>query len=339
MMRRTFSTMAWAGIGMAALIGCRNDSTFHGGMGADLSMPGGGGDDLTMSGGGTDDGGGGGNPDMGGSGACAGYNATTIAAMRQGVHHACAHLDGVINIGLTPSSKSPRLYVQDAAGGPFSAMGTKCSSTSTAHPCTVVGSVASAIAGHSFTIDGQYIKSSSGFEEFYISAITDNGPGSAPAATSLQVTDIERGAKTTASWFQKVTVNVSDTLVMYDWTPSEFVYTGATKCPYQFGFGMIPTSAGGTATAACSNSTSQPAGQTNPSSNEVLIGTDFYKGLTVSSDCRCNAMFSDKAPTASSTISGTISGILIGDSVFGTTNTYQYLAPQADADFPITNTQ
>ena len=70
---------------------------------------------------------------------------------------------------------------------------------------------------------------------------------------------------------------------------------------------------------------------------EVLIGSDFYKGFTVSSDCRCAKTFVDMEPAATSTLSGTVSGLLVFDVPFGGSVGYYYLDPQSAADAPITN--
>src|SRR5262249_17278606 len=148
---------------------------------------------------------------------------------------------------------------------------------------------------------GTYIKSkSTGYEIFYIDSVADNGTGTMPAPGAATVADIERGGTNRGLAFQRVTVNISaaDPLQMYDWTPSEFVYTGATKCPYQFGFGMIPKSANQTAAMACTSGTAQPTGVASPNAAEVLIGTDFYTNFTISSDCRCAKTYSDMKPAS-----------------------------------------
>jgi hypothetical protein len=269
------------------------------------------------------------------------YAPSSVAAMRQGTATGCFELDNVVSIALTPSKGSPTLYVQDSGGGAFSAMRTKCSSTSTAHPCTVATQVAAIALGHSVTVKGTYIKSkSTGYEIFYIDSVADNGAGTLPTAGAAVIADIERGGTNRGLAFQRVTLTISasDPLQMYDWTPSEFVYTGATKCPYQFAFGMIPKSANQTATAACTSGTAQPTGQATPNAAEVLIGTDFYTGFAISSDCRCAKMYSDMEPAAGSKLSGPVSGILVFDVPFGGTVGYNYLAPQSGADAPITAT-
>lgn len=277
--------------------------------------------------------------DGAGSGnACTSYTASSIAAMRQQTHTGCYEFDNVVSLATTPSTKSPVVYVQDAAGGDFSALPVRCSSTSTSHPCSIAAMVATIADGHSLTIKGTYIKTAATtFEEFFIDSLTDNGPATAPAPATATLADISRGSTAANLRFQRVTVTLATPLVMYDWTPSELTNTTATACAYQYGFGMIPM---GTATAgmACANGTAQPAGIATPNAAEVLIGTDFFKGFTVSSDCRCAKGFMDTEPSATSKLSGTIGGILVFDVPFQSTVGYSYLAPKALTDAPISNT-
>ena len=276
------------------------------------------------------------------SNACTTYTATTIAAMRQQPATGCYEFDNVVTIGVTPSTHSPSLFVQDAAGGDFSAIKTRCSSTSTAHPCTVAATVAALPNGHSVTVKGTYIKTAATtFEEFFIDSITDNGSATAPAAATATLAQVARSSTSANLRFQRVTVTIgnADTLNMYDWTPSEFASSTATACPFQFGFGMIPKSVSGvTDGAACTNNTTQPTGQAAPNAAEILIGTDFFTGFSLSSDCRCAGHFSDMEPASTSTLSGTLSGLLEFEVPFGTSNGYYYIAPQQAADAAITNT-
>ncbi|MFT3698724.1 MAG: hypothetical protein QM831_36595 [Kofleriaceae bacterium] len=274
-----------------------------------------------------------------GSNACTSYMQTTIAAMRQQTKTGCYEFDNVVTIGTSPSTKSPNLYVQDSGGGDFSAIQTKCSSTSTSHPCGIAQQVSMIADGRSVTVKGAYIKTASTtFEEFFIDSVTDNGAGTMPAPASATLAQIERGGTAANLRFQRVTVPGVN-LVMYDWTPSEFANTTATACPYQFGFGMIPMgTSGATAGAACTNGTSQPTGIASPNAAEVLIGTDFYKGFTISSDCRCAKSFTDMEPASTSAITGTVGGILIFDVPFNSSAGYYYLAPKTASDAPITNT-
>jgi hypothetical protein len=294
------------------------------------------------------------NPDANGSAdasvdananACTSYTQTSIASLRQGMPPGCYELDNVIALALTPSTDSPTMYVQDAAGGAYSAVESKCSANSTSHPCSVSAQVAATPLGHSVTLQGTYIRSNAThFEEFYISAITDNGAGTVPAPGVATVADIARGSTNYGLAFQKVSVTLAaaDKLLMYDWTPAELSRT-ATSCPYVFGFGMIPKSVGGiTPGAACTNGTSQPPGITTPNAAEVLIDTRFYNGFTVNSDCRCAKMYMNVEPSATSTVSGTIGGILLFDVPYMATTGFMALAPTtgpaAGSEFPITNT-
>ena len=196
--------------------------------------------------------------------------------------------------------------------------------------------------GHSVTIQGSYIKSSANgmvkSESFYVDTITDNGNGAMPAPTALQLADIERGAMKTANWYQRVNVTLADTLKVYDLGPLEFAFNnkaGCAKCPCQFGFGMIPAAAKANAAPACSGLMTPAAQTANPS--EVMISTDFYKGFTISSDCQCAAMYKDTQVTPLMTVpsGATITGLLGFDSIYMTTDYYQYFAPIQNADFPL----
>lgn len=274
--------------------------------------------------------------------ACPTYTKATVAEMRAG-KPGCYELDSVVSLGVTPSTKSPRLFVQDASGGALSAIMGSCSSTSTAHPCLVASAVAGIADGHSVTVTGTFIKNKTLLiESFYIADVKDNGVATTiPPPATVALADIQRGAKSTSLWFQKVTLDIAaaDPLKMYDWSPVEFTNTTATACAYQYGFGMLPSSVtGATPGAACSGTTAQPAGVSAPNTAEVLVGTDFYKGFTVSSDCRCAAKFSDKLPSTGSSVSGKISGILSFDVPYGGTTGYQFLSPTTVSDFPIAGT-
>jgi hypothetical protein len=294
--------------------------------------------DLSMGGGGAGGAGG-----MGGTGGSGGsdmampmktYKPTTIAAMRQ-AKTADVELDNVLAIALTPSTKSPKLFVQDAAGGDFSAIETQCSSSSSAHKCTVAATVAAVVVGHSVTIKGTYFKNNtSGNEDFYVDSIVDNGAatGTAPEPLTLTVADIQRNANVPAKTFQIATVTPGEDLVMYDWSPKELTYQGSwpsgCSIPYMFGFAMAPASANLTAGAACSGTTSQPAASAT-SDKEVLIGTYFYKNFPWSSDCRCGAMFNDTLPTAGTKwpSSVAVKGIVIFSAGTTADSGYQIFSP------------
>jgi hypothetical protein len=288
-------------------------------------------------------------PDGGSGTNCASYTKSSIAAMRQAQKSGCFELDNVVTIATTPisaKSTSIRIVAQDPMGGDYSAVVVNCSdSMTTKYPCTAFPTAKNILAGRSVTIQGFYAKASAakgGYEDLSLDSITDNGTGTAPAAATLMLADIERGASKPASWFQKVTVTVSaaDTLRVFDFTPPELKSqtASASGCGGIYGFGMLPKSATGTAGAACSG-TMQPAGQTMVNANEVLIGTDFHGTFTANSECGCiSAKTSAPYPgliSASSTLSGSVSGILFYDANNGVG--YQLLAPLKDADAPITN--
>jgi hypothetical protein len=287
------------------------------------------------------------------SGCMNSYMQATISAMRQG-KSGCYELDNVISIGVTPSKTSPALFVQDALGGDYSGMMTKCESKSTSHPCASLGNVMGAVAGHSVTVLGTYIKSkTSGFEEFYVDSATDNGVadgGATPApVTTLTEAQIAHAAspQQTAKWFQRVVVTITDPLKVYDYSPTDLHYTGSltpcTQVPNYFGFSMIPSSlltGGVTQGGVCSGTgnLTPPTAQANTPAQVVYIGTNFYKTFTETTDCACNS-HANPTPSVGASISTTLSGILIGDSVYGSSTTFQDIAPQsgpgAGTDFPL----
>ncbi len=288
--------------------------------------------DMAMSGGG----------DMAGNGCGGIYSKSTIAAMRQN-SPGCYELDDVVTIAVTPTSasgKTSNIYAQDSTGGPYSAEHFGCSSSSTSHPCSVLATAKSILVGRSVTITGLFIKSSvakGSFEEFYIDNITDNAAGTAPAPTAVTLANIERGGNVPADWFQMVTttINGSDTLQMFDWTPPEFTGTGTCS---QYGFGMLPKSATGTATAACpASGTTQPAGQAAVNPAEVLVGTDFYDGFLYTSDCACGPATypTAKLMTTTTNVVGAITVLLNYDVPYGTTTGYQFVDPITDAGFQL----
>jgi hypothetical protein len=267
---------------MLGVTGCRDNGTL---TPADLSMGGGGG------GGG---GGGTGTGDM----ATTSFTPSTIAMMRQGAPGPY-ELDNVVAIALTPSTKSPKLVVQDAGGGDYSAIQLLCSSTSANHPCTVASTIHTITVGHKVTVQGTFIKdtkASGGGLQFYVSTITDNGAGTAPAPLMRDQTAIEQATDATVAMFDKdfwqmVTVTPTENLVMYDWTPTALKYSGTwpgcTTAPYVFGFAMAPASANLTATAACTVKTAPAPSQATPDGHQIYIGTDYYSSFQVSSDCQC----------------------------------------------------
>jgi hypothetical protein len=288
-MSMLYRTVLFAMACSVGVVGCRDNGTL---TPADLSMGTGGVGGGGGGGGGTGTGG----MDMGPTYTVAG----SIAAVRTGAGHGFYEVDDVVAIVRTPSSKSPKLIVQDEAGGKYSAIQLTCSGSSMTHPCSVQTTVTTLTLGHKVTIKGEYFKSGAdkgGAETFYLASITDNGTmGTPPAALTMDQTAIARATDTTvqdwsASFWQKVTVTPTEDLVMYDWTPSDLKFTGTwsgcSTAPFVFGFGMIPTSANATATAACTSKTAAAPSQTTSDGKEVLIGTDYYKDFKVSSDCQC----------------------------------------------------
>jgi hypothetical protein len=320
MLYRNASIFAFACVLMVA--GCRDNGTL---------TPA----DLSMGGGGTGGTGGGGDMAV----AMKNYKMSSIAMMRQGAP-GDYELDDVIAIALTPSTKSPKLVVQDAAGGDYSAILTDCSSSSASHPCSVASTVHTTVLGDKVTIKGTYIKAklaSGGSETFYIDSITDNGAGTAPAPLALAQADVERAvdtmaAKWNANFFQKVTVTPTETLVMYDWTPTELKYSGTwpgcTTAPFVFGFAMIPMSVMATpANAACTVKTA-PAPSQTANDKEIFVGTDFYKDFNVSSDCQCAKTPTTVPAQGTTWASGKpITGVLIYDVPFGSTVGYRQFSP------------
>jgi hypothetical protein len=279
---------------------------------------------------------------------CSVYTKSTIAAMRQAATSGCFEVDNVVSVAVTPitaNSTSIRIVAQDAAGGDYSGVLVSCyDSATTKHPCTAFPTAKNILAGRSITVQGYYAKGAAaagGYEYLSLDSVTDNASGTAPAAKAVLLADIERGAMKPAYWFQKVTLTIAaaDMLGMFDFSPSEFKSTtaGAT-CGSYYGFGMKPKSASGTAGAGCSGTT-QPAGQATVNANEVLFGTDFHGGFTANSQCACistktNMPYPGLLSTTS-TLSGTVSGILFYDAYSAAG--YQYLSPLLDADAPITN--
>jgi hypothetical protein len=343
-MSRTFTSLLLASA--FVVIGCRNSAGPYIPP-IDLGPTGGGGNGGSGGGGGSGGSGGGGGAS--GGDMAKSYVQSSIQQMRMQGQYGAFELDNVVVVGATPTGK--KAFVQDSVGGDFSAIELDCSSTSATHMCTLQSTVKTAAVGDSVTLKGTYVKAAAkngGYEAFYIDSITDNGPAATkpPVGTITLAEAIKTAsAMTAAKWFQKVNVTLTDDLVMFDYTPTEFVYTGATKCPYQFGWGMVPktgapalTSAqvcGSTcATTAC---TTAATAQTATNANEVLIGTDFYVGFTMSSDCRCLSSFKNTAPDSTKSIAktATLSGVLVFDVPSGATTGYQYLAPVTTADFPM----
>ena len=331
-MRSTTSILAWITLGLvtATTPACRNETTTDlpdlkkapGDMSVTTSM-----DDMTGGGGG----------DMSKA-----YVDTTIAAMRMAAKAGPFRLTGVVTIGQAGSKTSAKTYVQDAAGGDFSAMLLRCSTNSKSHPCAVSNTIHGITIGNLVTITGTYIHSSMlKTEDFYVDTVTDMMmAGTQPPHAMLVEADIARSQMKTAQWFQHADVIIVDPLKMYDWSPAEFknsTFAMCTSAPLYFGWGMIPSTAMGTAGMSCNGGMVPPAGQTMVNPAEILIGTDFFADFKVSSDCMCAATFKNKVPTTNSVVApGKISGFVNFDSASGTG--YQFFSPDSDAGFPITAT-
>jgi hypothetical protein len=258
--------------------------------------------------------------------------------MRTGAMNGTFALDGVQVLGVTPSTKSPQLIVQDQGGGDYSAIDTVCSSTSAQFPCSVATQVAAIPVGNAVALTGSFVTmAATQFERFYITSVTDQGPVGTPTALPLALTDVGATNNNPANWYQLVNVALSEPLVVYDLSPPAAARAGAVSCPYLFGWAMVPQSqlAGASVQACPAGNASQPASTgTNPA--EILVETDFYRTFQVTSDCRCAMQFMDKLVTPQSTITGAIQGILMHDAPPGGTPNV-YLAPQSATDAPLTN--
>ena len=272
---------------------------------------------------------------------CTSYKSTTIAAIRNPTAPGCYELHQVGLVARTDSPSEPRLYVQDPNGGDFSAILAKCSTTSQ-HVCSSsvkakIPQLADSMAtGEQISLRGYYSSGKiSGFEEFYIEDIVDECTTvPRPAPIALTVADIARAARVPAKWFRRATVDIAttDPLVMYDFSPAELALPGAT-CPDWEGFGMIPRSAGTAASPGCTG-TMNPPGQTS-NAQEILVGREFFKQFLFSSDCRCAASAGQRLVTPTSSVSGTVTGYLLLESLPMTTTAFQLFEPAADKSFPI----
>ena len=90
---------------------------------------------------------------------------------------ACFELTDVVVVARTPSSSSPRIYVQDGGGGDFSAVVAKCSSTAQ-HACPAAANTAvnQLLDGTSVTVRGFYShRQATGFEEVSILEVVSSG--------------------------------------------------------------------------------------------------------------------------------------------------------------------
>ena len=310
---------------------CNGSGNGNGNGGAGGGGSGGAGGGGAGGSGGAGGGGGSGVPDM-----SVPYQRSTVAQMRTAGVSGSYELDGVVAIGLTPSTTSPRLFFQDAAGGDFSAMQGKCTTSNPTHPCAVASTVSSVADGNVVGVRGTYLKSAtSGLESFYIEGIVVAGGTTMPAAVTVQLADIERNGARAKWWFQRVRVDLgAGGLKMYDFSPAELKYTGSGfVCPTYFGFGMVPSASSDVAGAACSGTTQPPSAVSSVApSDEILVGTDFFRSFTASADCACAVAGGETLVGGSSIVSGSVGGILVGDLPLNATTMYQYLAPKSSAD-------
>jgi len=269
-----------------------------------------------------------------GAAACTSYTPMTIAAMRTPATPGCYELANVALVARTSSATTPRLYVQDPQGGDYSAVMAKCSATAV-HPCpaSALATALQVLDGESVTLRGYYEHGKvSGFEEFSIESITDNGATlTIPPPVTLAEADLGRNARVPTKWFQKAKVNVTK-LVMYDFSPAEMQLTG--PCPAWEGFAMISASAGATAATAC-NATTNPTGVSTPAAGEILVGRQFFHNFTYSTDCACAAAHHQILLTSANFVSGTATGILILETPKGSTTAYQVFEPLSKTDFPV----
>jgi hypothetical protein len=276
-------------------------------------------------------------------GACNGnFPPTSIVSMRKGQASGCFELTNVGLVARTDSPSEPRLYVQDAATGDFSAVLAKCAATAT-HACPAAVRTAIPQLYDTFTdgaklnLRGYYqFGAVTQFEEFYIEDIVDTcSTMSRPAPIKLAVTELTRDARTAAAkWFQRATVDIpaTDPLVLYDFSPPELLL-GQPACPDSAGFAMIPRSSGSTAPAACSGQTNPPA-RTPTDPNEILVGRQFFNQFLYSADCACSGT-TQRLVSATSSVSGSVVGYLILEQDKGATSAYQVFEPAADQSFPV----
>ncbi|HEX6839812.1 MAG TPA: hypothetical protein VF334_24725, partial [Polyangia bacterium] len=187
-------------------------------------------------------------------------------------------------------------------------------------------------------VRGTYLKNSGGGELFYLDDVTTGGAAQLPAPVTAQLADLSRNANTKKWWFQRVRVDLGmSTLKMYDFSPAEFKFTSSSGavCPAWFGWGMVPSSSSDTVGGACSGTTQPSTAVTGTApADELLVSNDFYTLFSYSTDCACAAAERETLLTATNTLTGVIGGILIGDTVFGSSPVvvYQYLAPKSTAD-------
>ncbi len=269
---------------------------------------------------------------------CSTYLQTSVAQMRQATGSGCFELDHVVVAARTPSSRTPRVYVQDQSGGPYSAIRAKCDASPT-HACPeqTARRVEQLLDGAEVTIRGYYLQGSlSGFEEIYLDDVQDAQTFAAvPAPEKVSLLDISRDARARPHWFQVVEAEISpqDPLVMYDFSPSEFAHAAA--CPSWSGFALIPASLAPVEAAGACSGGRNPIGLAQPDGRELLIGREFYKEFFASTDCGCAAASKQHLLNASSTVVGAVFGVLTPEIKTGSSSIYQVFHPLSKTDFPI----
>jgi hypothetical protein len=278
-----------------------------------------------------------------GAPACPSYMPTSIVAIRNPpVASGCYELSHVGLVARTDSPTEPRIYVQDANGGDFSAILAKCAASAT-HLCpasvnAMIPQLFDTMAsGAQLTVRGYYQHGTvGGFEEFYIEDLIDDGTTlPRPAPITLSVSDLERDARVAGKWFRRATIAIpaQDPLVMYDFSPTDLRLATSAACPNYAGFAMISKSVGTAATSGCTNNTNPKAHTINP--KEILVGREFFNQFLYSTDCACMAGTNQRMLTPTSSVSGTVLGYLILEQDKGSTSSYQVFEPAADASFPI----
>jgi hypothetical protein len=339
-----------------ALAGCRAETSTKpdGGTAADLSLPGGGGTDGGGGGGGgTDAGGGGGSTDMAGPKCSSGFVDTTIAAMRAAGTAGCFRVGmnaPVVTLAAQGSNSSSRAFLQDEAGGDFSAIKADCtmsmSATKAGVACSVNNAVKAMTVGNRVTVSGFYIKfNMSNDENFNILTVApvDGGAGTKPANLTKTLTDVKWKTGTIEPKdhfkFADITVPMGTTLKPYEWGPLIETNTSATcSAPYVFAFGLIPSTSpdANMPGAECVGNSSMtprsltPAALTTPSADEILISTLLYQNFKYTSDCKCG--FSTSTFLQASDSFTQLSGFLIPNASSNGMTKWLTIAPSANAD-------
>jgi hypothetical protein len=270
---------------------------------------------------------------------CVEFNSSSVAAMRLSTS-SCYEIARAVVLARTPSTGTPRLYVQDQRGGDGSAIVVKCSATSP-HPCpaATAAKLPQILDGAVVTLRGYYDRlSSNRFEELYLEDIVDEGAIAArPAPATLQVADISRDARVPAKWFQVVTVDVplADPLVMYDFSPPEMALAPPDGgCPKFEGFEVMPLSAGASAPVGCT-ATVNPQARTAPDRRRILVGRQFFSTFWATTDCACWATSKQHLLDPGSSLAGSITGILTFEMNANAPGGFQVFEPLFRASFPI----